>query len=240
MLRSNSTLHRHTSYQHFSVTQSYSVLGLKLIQADLLAKNGMQTNRCRSQCLHFHTEETRYMQRSLNINTRYSYPWIYSWLPAKLPGLSTDKNTISLESVSNFLWLVWPAFFSSRCQPSPPGPAKPQTRVPLTRTSVARLEYREQWEISTTTLPKPAIPPGHSTPSVCCRRMEWCSQPSLLERDENRRKALLLTHSHSLPPFSCTIRRCRFGSGTPLPLCDQDKSESNHSPEIYHVKIHKG
>jgi hypothetical protein len=29
--------------------------------------------------------------------------------------------------------------------------------------------------------------------------MEWCSQPSLLERDENRRNALLLTYSHSLP-----------------------------------------
>jgi hypothetical protein len=111
---------------------------------------------------------------------------------------------------------------------------------PLTRTSVVRLEYREQWDISTTTLPKPAIPPGHSTPSVCCRRTEWCNQPSLLERDENRRNALLLKHSFSLLPFSCTIQLCRFGTGTPLPLCDQDKSESKHNPEIYHVKIHKG
>ena len=81
----------------------------------------MQTNRCRSQCLHFHTEETLYIQECLNINTRYSYPWIYSWLPAKLPGLSTDKNTtLSLKSVSSFLWLVWPAFFSSLCQAFPP------------------------------------------------------------------------------------------------------------------------
>jgi hypothetical protein len=81
------------------------------------------------------------MQGSLSINTRYSYPWIYSWLPAKLPGLSTDKNTmVSLQTVSNFSWLVWPAFFSSRCQPPPlpfrtrqttdPRPLRPQKRRP--------------------------------------------------------------------------------------------------------------
>jgi len=131
MPRSNSTLHTHI-LSAFLWNSKLQRVGFQIIQADLLAKNGMQTNRCRSPCLHFHTEETPYMQGSLNINTRYSYPWIYSWLPAKLPGLSTDKNTmISFEFVSNFLCLVWPAFFSSRCQPPPPPPPPPPQKKKL-------------------------------------------------------------------------------------------------------------
>lgn len=181
----------------------------------------MQTNRCGSQCLHFHTEETRYMQGSLNINTRYSYPWIYSWLPAKLPGLSTDKNTtISLEFVSNFLWLVWPAFFSSRCQaflPSsyPPNhrPASPhphKRRPPRVSWAVGNFHYYTTQArhstgsfnpvcmLQTNGMVQPTLPVRKRWKQTQCSSLKAFFQPSPLFLYNT---AMQIWHWHSLAPL---------------------------------------
>jgi hypothetical protein len=97
----------------------------------------MQTNRLDPN-VYTSTQKRRNTHRgyvcwwSLKINIRYS---IHEFAPGYLPNFlvyPSIKTTISLESVSNFLWLVWPAFLSSRCQAFSPLilPAKTQTHVP--------------------------------------------------------------------------------------------------------------
>jgi hypothetical protein len=114
-------------------------------------------HRCRSQCLHFHTEGARYTQ------SMYIFKVTKNTHKVFIPGFTLGKppnflvyppirTTISFTVHFHFfLWLVWSAFLSSRSQAfSPSHPPKPRPMSRLTRTSVVCLKHREEWKISTT------------------------------------------------------------------------------------------